>query len=199
VSRDDEGFLARWSRRKIDARKAPPAQRPPGQTPSGQTAAPPSPPPAAAPAATPGAAPPAPPPAELPALESLTPHSDFSAFMRPGIDPSLKGEALKTLFSDASLYPMDGLDVYIDDYARPDPLPEGWLERLNQFATLHGEPAAEPKTDEEPNEAQHPVSAQVSPDEAATVAAREQECPPEASNTSDTSDPAPESKNRGTS
>jgi hypothetical protein len=192
VSRDDEGFLARWSRRKIDARKAPPAQRPPGQTPSGQTAAPPSPPPAAAPAATPGAAPPAPPPAELPALESLTPHSDFSAFMRPGIDPSLKGEALKTLFSDASLYPMDGLDVYIDDYAKPDPLPEGWLERLNQFATLHGEPPAEeaqPQGPQAEGEAD-PALSQSSEEERKQVASADP------SDTSDAPPVSPDSPNR---
>jgi hypothetical protein len=193
VSRDDEGFLARWSRRKVQARKAPPEEAPRAPAP---TAPPPA---AAAPVAAPsGTMPPAPPPAELPTVESLTPHSDFSAFMRPGIDASLKGEALKTLFSDASLYPMDGLDVYIDDYTKPDPLPEGWLERLNQFATLHGEPAVEPQPGEEPTEARHPVPAPRPTDEAATVAAREQERPPEASNTSDISEPAPESNNRGT-
>jgi hypothetical protein len=31
---------------------------------------------------------------------------------------------------------MDGLDVYIDDYSKPDPLPEGWLEKMNQVARL---------------------------------------------------------------
>jgi hypothetical protein len=31
---------------------------------------------------------------------------------------------------------MDGLDVYIDDFSKPDPLPEGWLEKLNQVTRL---------------------------------------------------------------
>ena len=31
---------------------------------------------------------------------------------------------------------MDGLDVYIDDYSKPDPIPESWLGRLNQMARL---------------------------------------------------------------
>jgi hypothetical protein len=185
VSRDDEGFLARWSRRKVQARRSPPEEAAPAPAPAPAMTA--------AAASPPGIAPLAPAPAELPALESLTPHSDFSAFMRPGIDPSLKGEALKTLFSDPALYPMDGLDVYIDDYAKPDPLPEGWLERLNQFATLHGEPAPQaPQAEEE-----RAVSAQ-DPAAGPVAAAREQIEPQEASNTSDTSDPAPESNNRGT-
>jgi hypothetical protein len=91
----------------------------------------------------------APPPAApadpnaLPPLESLTPHSDFSAFLRPGVEPGTRARALKTLFGDPALYPMDRLDVYIDDYSQPDPLPEGWLEKLNQYAALDSVPAAE--------------------------------------------------------
>ena len=124
----EDNFLARWSRRKVEARtgEAPPAE--------------PAPPAAAARPAI-DASPP-PPPEALPPLESLTPHSDFSPFMREGVDPTVKGQALKTLFGDPALYPMDGLDVYIDDYSKPDPLPEGWLAKLNQYAALdsHNQP-----------------------------------------------------------
>ncbi|HSN21456.1 MAG TPA: DUF3306 domain-containing protein [Usitatibacter sp.] len=130
MSAKDEGFLARWSRRKVDARTGGPTPpEAPAPAPADPALA------QAAATATPSAAVP-----ELPPVESLTPHSDFSPFMRADVDPALKGRALKTLFSDPALYPMDGLDVYIDDYTKPDPLPEGWLEKLNQFATLHGEP-----------------------------------------------------------
>jgi hypothetical protein len=38
---------------------------------------------------------------------------------------------------------MDGLDVYIDDYSKPDPLPEEWLGKLNQLARLGDYPARE--------------------------------------------------------
>jgi hypothetical protein len=31
---------------------------------------------------------------------------------------------------------MDGLDVYIDDYSKPDPLPPEWLGQLNQMKHL---------------------------------------------------------------
>ncbi len=148
MSESDEGFLARWSRRKIKARNAPvvadaslPAVAPSSTAPN--------------PAEGEGICAPPPPvqaegaPAPLPPPESLTPDSDFAPFMRPGVDPTLKGQALKALFADAALYPMDGLDVYIDDYTKPDPLPAGWLEKLNQLAMLNGEPAAKAPEDRE--------------------------------------------------
>lgn len=134
MSERDEGFLARWSRRKLESRGAAAAPAPEAAVPPiGAAQEGTIPPPAQA--AQSEAAP-------VPPLESLTPHSDFAPFMRAGVDPVTKGEALKTLFSDPALYPMDGLDVYIDDYSKPDPLPPGWLEKLNQLASLHGEPAA---------------------------------------------------------
>ncbi len=117
----DPTFISRWSRRKIDARKgvveedAPKAEAPP-----------------AAPVV---AAEPAAPPA-LPPVESLTPESDFTPFMGKGVDAGVKRQALKTLFQDPRFNVMDGLDVYIDDYSKPDPLPEGWLEKMNQVARL---------------------------------------------------------------
>lgn len=129
----DESFLGRWSRRKTEAKSgASPAPQP--AVPSQEHASD----PAAMPVPTDAA--PAQPPA-LPELDSLTPESNFAPFMARGVDPSLKGRALKMLFGDPALYPMDGLDVYIDDYSKPDPLPEGWLEKLNSFAQLNGEPS----------------------------------------------------------
>ena len=76
------------------------------------------------------------PPEPLPPVESLTPESDFTPFMRPGVDPATKRAALRVLVRDPRFNVMDGLDVYIDDYTKPDPLPEGWLEKLNQVAHL---------------------------------------------------------------
>ncbi len=134
----DDNFLSRWSRRKIDAR-------------AGRDVADPQPPPSpAVPAPTGSPAPAAGAEArpadaqaradEVPALDALTPASDFAAFMRPGIDPAVQRQAMRTLFSDPSLYPVDGLDVYMDDYTLADPLPVGWLEKLEQYTNLHGQP-----------------------------------------------------------
>jgi hypothetical protein len=80
-------------------------------------------------------------PAPLPPVESLTPESDFSPFMRAKVDESLKRRALKTLFQDPRFNVMDGLDTYIADYSQPDPLPEGWLEKMGQMAHLGDRPA----------------------------------------------------------
>jgi hypothetical protein len=101
-----EEFLSRWSRRKREVRESPPAPAP------------------ARPAAD--EAPP------LPALESLTPDSDFSGFLHPKVDDKLRRAALKKLFSDPHFNVMDGLDVYIDDYSKDDPIPEAMMKELRQ-------------------------------------------------------------------
>jgi hypothetical protein len=43
---------------------------------------------------------------------------------------------MKKLFSDPRFNVMDGLDVYIDDYGKPDPLPAGMLRQLAQSRLL---------------------------------------------------------------
>ena len=116
----EENFLSRWHRRKVDA------QRPSAAT----SDATPKPPIDAPTGALPAA------PAALPPVESLTPESDFSPFMQADVAEHLKRRALKTLFQDPRFNVMDGLDVYIDDYSKADPLPEGWLEKMNQVARL---------------------------------------------------------------
>lgn len=187
MSAEEPGFLSRWSRRKIEARAGREAEADAPATP---------------PAASPGesALPPAassalPQPEPLPSLESLTPHSDFSPFMRTDVDPALKGRALKTLFSDPALYPMDGLDVYIDDYSKPDPLPEGWLEKLNQYANLH---PVEPQADAEAQAAESaPAQAGEAPPSLAAEA-RNEEGAPDPSDTSEPSIAEPQSNNRDT-
>ncbi|HKU85076.1 MAG TPA: DUF3306 domain-containing protein [Casimicrobiaceae bacterium] len=146
-SSEDKRFsLRRWSQRKAAARAAPHADAEPGDHPhaaihsasaasvaaapieersgprSVDVRAPAS--PLEAPArdaapAQPAASSPAP---ALPSLDSLSIESDFTPFMQAGVDDSLKRGALKKLFSDPRFNVMDGLDVYIDDYSKPDPL-----------------------------------------------------------------------------
>jgi hypothetical protein len=118
----DEHFLSRWSRMKHASAARPPATAEPAAT-------------------TPPIAPNADKPQEnapvpLPPVESLTPESDFTPFMGAEVDPAVRRGALKKLFADPQFNVMDGLDVYIDDYSKPDPLPEGWLEKMNQVARL---------------------------------------------------------------
>jgi hypothetical protein len=121
----DEPFLSRWSKRKTEARSGTPPPEPPER-------------PAASPPVPEGASPGdvAAPAQPLPPVESLTPESDFTGFMKPEVEEGLKRRALKALFRDPHFNVMDGLDVYIDDYSKPDPLPESWLAQLKQTARL---------------------------------------------------------------
>lgn len=126
----EEGdFLARWSRRKAEARKA-------GESAATPAEAPPVPAPAAPPAGGEATAPEAVERAPLPPVDSLTPESDFSPFMAAGVDGDVRRRALKALFADPRFNAMDMLDVYVDDYSKPDPLPASWLEKLEQVSRL---------------------------------------------------------------
>jgi hypothetical protein len=126
-----EHFLGRWSRRKHAAVKGAPVETaPPGAVE-----------PASALTAVPEAEPPA--PAPLPPVESLTPESDFVPFMRADVDEGLKRRALKTLFQDPRFNVMDGLDVYIDDYSKPDPIPPEMMKQLLHTKHIFNPPKTE--------------------------------------------------------
>ncbi|HEY2189295.1 MAG TPA: DUF3306 domain-containing protein [Caldimonas sp.] len=143
MSGEGEGFLARWSRRKAAGASAPEAP-PTAEAPTAQ----PSPLPATttpSAAIAPGHADTPPPPvlepaaAPLPTLAdvaALARDSDYTRFMLPGVDGPVRNAALKKLFSDPHFNVMDGLDTYIDDYGKPDPLPLSMLRRMNQAAAL---------------------------------------------------------------
>ena len=74
--------------------------------------------------------------APLPVLDDLTPADDFSPFMRAGIDSGTRNAALRKLFADPHFNVMDGLDIYIDDYSKPDPMPASMLRALRHARTL---------------------------------------------------------------
>ena len=105
----NEEFLSRWSRLKQQARDEPPAEPQPASP----------------------ADPKAPPP-ELPPVDGLTIDSDFRGFLHPKVDENLRRTALKKLFSNPKFNVMDGLDIYIDDYSKPNPLPAAMLAQLRQ-------------------------------------------------------------------
>lgn len=132
-------FLSRWARRKAAARQADAVQpMAPASGPAQQAEAPPAVP--VAPSESAAAAPRAPQPptqTELPTLDSLQGLvSDYRGFMNVDVDPNVQRAALKKLFSDPHFNIMDGLDVYIDDYGIPDPIPPTMLASLNQAQSL---------------------------------------------------------------
>jgi hypothetical protein len=46
------------------------------------------------------------------------------------VPPEVKNAAMKKLFADPRYNVMDGMDVYIDDYSKPDPIPATMLRQL---------------------------------------------------------------------
>lgn len=125
-----EGFLDRWSRRKQQARAGEPAGAPPAEAAGGDDVPPPA---EAAPAPEPVAPVPAP---TLQDVQALTHESDFSAFVARGVAPEVRNAAMKKLFGDPRFNVMDGLDVYVEDYTRPDPLPLAALRQLASAKAL---------------------------------------------------------------
>ncbi|HET7863040.1 MAG TPA: DUF3306 domain-containing protein [Burkholderiaceae bacterium] len=134
---DDAGFLSRWSQRKAQARRGPVAESAP--VPAAQA---PEPAPAAAPPVPPRPvseaqpAPAAPPLPTLADVAQLHRDSDFSRFVVPGVDEGVKQAAMKKLFADPHFNVMDGLDTYIDDYGKPDPISLAMLRQMAQAKAL---------------------------------------------------------------
>jgi hypothetical protein len=69
-------------------------------------------------------------------VESLTSDSDFTAFVARGVDETVRRAALKKLFSDPRFNVMDGLDTYIDDYNKFEPLTPLMVAALNHAKDL---------------------------------------------------------------
>ena len=116
-----DGFLSRWSKRKAGQDTKPdevsqePAQPVVPVRPEVQ----------------------APPPVTLEDVEKIDRFDpDFSAFMRPDVDPVVQQAALKKMFSDPRFNVMDGLDIYIDDYSNPELLQPEMLKGLVQSDLL---------------------------------------------------------------
>lgn len=140
-----DGFLGRWSQRKQAVREGKPLVEPP----------PPAPVPASVPAASPTnrvatapqanpavksgavaaqtAAPEATEPVPVLSMDdvkALTAESDYAPFVSRAVSPEVRNAAMKKLFTDPHYNVMDRLDIYIDDYSLPDPLPESMLRKM---------------------------------------------------------------------
>ena len=106
-AREGEPFLSRWSRRKEEVRRE--TQEPLSKPAEKKDPAP-----------------------QLPSLDQLTFESDYRGFLHPKVSEDMRRAALKKLFSDPHFNIMDGLDVYIDDYSKSDPIPAAMLAGLRQ-------------------------------------------------------------------
>jgi hypothetical protein len=75
----------------------------------------------------------------LPTLEDaerLHADSDFSAFVTQGVDKAVQRLAMKKLFADPHFKLMDGLDIYIDDYNKSDPVSAAMLAALQHAKSM---------------------------------------------------------------
>ena len=151
-----DGILGRWSQRKQGVREGKPLEEPvqvplrvaadspvaglQAQTKQAADLTPPATAPLASPAgrASPAAeSAQAPPPPTLEDVQALTPESDFSAFTGAKVSPEVSNAAMKKLFTDPHYNVMDGLDIYIDDYSKPDPLPLSMLRQMTSAKFLN--------------------------------------------------------------
>jgi len=131
-----ETFFARWSRVKAEARQEPAVPDVVAVPPSVEVA-------------------PAEPEAPAPTLEqveSLTLDSDFTPFVARGVDETVRRAALKKLFADPRFNVMDGLDTYIDDYNKFEPLTPLMVAALNHAKDLIAREFAAEEHDEPKDE-----------------------------------------------
>jgi hypothetical protein len=72
----------------------------------------------------------------LPAVDKLTPESDFTGFMHPKVEQVLRRAALKKLFGDPHFNVPDPFEAYSGDWTGGEPISEEMLATLNQARTL---------------------------------------------------------------
>jgi hypothetical protein len=117
----DEGFLARWSRRK---QRAGEAQREAAKAPARTESPAPAPQDAPSPAAEGPAGGPAVAPEGLPPIASLDAASDIKPFLAPGVPPELTREALRRAWlADGTIRDFIGLAENAWDFTAPDGVP----------------------------------------------------------------------------
>lgn len=140
MSSDKGGRLSRWSQRKTEARTRRGGATPELEVePQGQL-----------PAATDeqAALDDAPPP-DLPDVETLTPDSDFSQFMRDGVPTALRKLALRKLWAgDPALTELDDMLEYGEDFTDGGALIAKMADPAEKLKGDGKKPAAEP--DESP-------------------------------------------------
>ena len=157
-----EDFFSRWARRKAEVQRGGEAMPQEPVRPESFDAA------QRRPVEGHGEATAAPPPT-LDDVATLAPGDEVSRFVARGVDEAVKRAAVKKLFTDPHFNLMDGLDIYIDDYGKPDPIPAAMLRQMNQSRSL-GLFADEESDEDKPQVPATPAAATI-PDQEADPAA----------------------------
>lgn len=187
------GFLGRWARRKEEVRQGKTADEPVAAATPVPATAEPMPKQSQADSAAPEAA-----PAKALTLDDarlLTQDSDFKPFMAGGVTPEVRNAAMKKLFADPHFNVMDGLDTYIDDYSKFEPIPESMLRQMAsaKFLKLFDDEDEEKKGDAQDADYPSRESANNPTDETVAQSSYENPdiAPPEPAGPPETSQPAP--------
>lgn len=128
-----DGFLGRWSQRKQAAAEGKPLGEPvPEPLPAAaqKQASPLAPTQAAELPDSESDPSPQAPTLSLDDVNALTADSSYAPFVNRSVAPEVRNAAMKKLFTDPHYNVMDGLDIYIDDYSLPDPLPASMLRKM---------------------------------------------------------------------
>jgi hypothetical protein len=171
-----DGFLGRWSKRKLETREGKAVEPEPML--EVQPAAPsaePSPASGSGSKEVPSPPEQAPPPLTLEDVKALSAESDFSRFVAPEVTPEVKNAAMKKLFTDPRYNVMDGMDVYVDDYTKADPIPESMMRELAsaQFLRLFEKQEEDPGAARPRDVADDPAGKSVAQSETAPQAVPE--------------------------
>ena len=116
----DQNPLSRWSRRKLEQKKLE-QEKAQAELQAKQSVA---------------ARQPEQEPAPLPPVESLTPQSDFTGFMQPKVQDSVRRIALKKLFADPHFNIPDAFEPFSGDWTVGEAISPAMLKELNQAYTL---------------------------------------------------------------
>lgn len=82
-------------------------------------------------------------------VAQLCADSDYSAFVARGVDKSVQRSALKKLFADPHFNIGDGLDLYMGDYNKPDPIPAAMMSALRHTQSFFAQAYPDKMTDDE--------------------------------------------------
>jgi len=136
VQAGEEGFLHRWSRRKLEAEQGEAGESVPAVKEETEEALLTD--------------------SDMPPLETLGESSDYSGFLSPGVSEGLRRMALRRLFRSAAFNVRDSLDDYDEDFhelaALGTLVPEEMRRRLSSVAErlAEGHPGDEPRAESPP-------------------------------------------------
>lgn len=82
-------------------------------------------------------------------VAQLRSDSDYSAFVARGVDKSVQRGALKKLFADPHFNIGDGLDLYMGDYNKPDPIPAAMMSALRHTQSFFAQAYPDKKAEDE--------------------------------------------------